>query len=839
MLINELMCNRCRDPVGIGNDIVLSWNYLTEYKRGLKQISYRVEVANDINFRDIVHDSGIILSDEMIYNPGAAFKPGSSSIYYWRVTVTGSDGQTEISRPASFETSLLESRLWDVFGSKWIVCEGDEPASPVFFSETDPIPGKIKSARAYVYSFGFSYLCVNNTRCSHRLLSPPNTRYDKRCLFETYDITPWLRNDENNLIEIFVGAGYGETYSKWGWRFTGKKGVRAVFIVTYDDGTAARFATDESWGVRAGEVEMCDLYNGETYNAAADSFAVAKVVADNSQQPAGELIPNTMPCIRPYDYIKPISEWRDGESVIYDFGVNIAGFAEITVEAPRGTRITLEFAETIEPDGSWNPWTNRAAKATDVYICSGFGCERWHPDFTYHGFRYVRVSGRALTQSFDITAHAICADLMQTGSFLCSDPAINRIHEHCIRSMRANFMSIPTDCPMRDERTPCSMDSQTTEEAAIYNFDMMSYYSKWADDTVGSGGNPDWAGDQIYLVWRLYRYYGDKSIIRRHYDKLRNYIINFEKQTEGKNHIADSGFGDWCHPNNNTWEGFFGSVTAVNTCLFYSMAEKMKYLAGVIGKDDDAGLFDCLARKIKKAFQERCIGEDGTVLSGEMTEQLMPLYFKMADGETSARVFEKLMEVVRIKRCTDTGIYGTMAILDVLTDGGERETAYGLLTSPAYPSFVWQIANGATSLWEQWAYSGSMHSHNHGFFAGIDASFYKYYAGVNVSEPGFRRFSVKPQLPQGMSWAGCRLLTPSGEIEVRTELLTCGTEMKLTIPPNTEAEVWLPVPDGSFTLFDGERKADITCFRRRGSYLYGNLGSGIYRFRAVSDQYLR
>lgn len=837
MIINELMCNRRSDPVGIGYDAVLSWNYLSDHRRDLKQTEFRIEVSSDADCFHIIHDSGVIISDRMMYDLGSVLKLESSMIYYWRVTITGNDRQTQISRPAAFETALLEPRLWDVFGSHWIVCDGNEPAAPVFFTRTEPISGRIVSARAYVYSFGFSYLRINNNRCSHRLLSPPNTKYDKRCLYETYDITPWLDSNKSNLIEICVGAGYGETYSKWGWRFMGRKGTRALFLVKYDDGTVARFATDENWNVRASEVEQCDLYNGETYNAATEGFHVHNVLVDNDLAPSGELIPNNMPHIRPYNYIKPISVWEEDGKTIFDFGVNIAGFSEIAIEADRGTRIKLEFAELIAMDGTLDPHTNRAALACDVYICSGFGVERWHPDYTYHGFRYIRVSGLEDTRTFDITAYAICADLKDTGSYCCSDAVVNRIHEHCRRSMQANFMSIPTDCPMRDERTPCSMDSQTTEEAAIFNFDMFSYYSKWAQDIVGGGGNPDWAGDQIWLVWRLYRYYGDKSVVVRHYEQLKKVIYRFEK--ESKNYIWEEGFGDWCKPNNNTWESFFGSVTAVNTCLFYSMAEKMKYLAEIMERNEDVQYFGILAEKIKKAFFDSCVKEDGTVISGEMTEQIMPLYFQMADEKIGMLIFKKLMENIYAKGYPDTGIYGTMALLDVLTERSEHDAALQVITQSAYPGFVWQIANGATSLWEQWAYSGSMHSHNHGFFAGIDASFYKIYGGIDVLEPGFRVFRVKPRLPKKITWSGCRLYTASGEIEVKTELLPCGTEMKLTIPPNTKAEVWIPLPHSDFVLFDGERKVDMDLFERRGIYIYAVMGSGIYHFRAVISSCLR
>lgn len=837
MIINELFCNGRINPAGTGYDAVLSWNYSTDYRRDLTQSTFRIEVSLDKDFLMPVYDSGTVVSGEMNYDLGSVMKPESSRLYWWRVTAAGNDGQTAASRPAFFETALLDPGLWDSYGSYWITDKDEETAAPVFFNETERMSGRIKSARAYIYSFGFSYLYVNKKRCSDRLLSPPNTRYDKRCLYQTYDITEQLSGDEKNLIEIYAGAGYGETYSKWGWRFMGKKGVRGVFLITFEDGRVTHFATDANWSIRTGKTEMCDIYNGETYNAAANGFTVHGVTADNSLAPSGTLFPDTMPNIVPYDSIAPVSSWETGDQTIFDFGVNIAGFAEITVEAERGTRITLEFAETVEPDGSWNPKTNRAALATDVYICSGAGREKWNPVYTYHGFRYVRVSGLKNAVSFDITACAFCADLRATGSFGCSDAAVNRIHEHCLRSMRANFMSIPTDCPMRDERTPCSMDSQTTEEAAVYNFDMLSYYTKWAGDIAGDGGNPDWAGDQIVLVWRLYRYYGDKSIVSRHYDKLKNFMLHLEKESD--HYLWEKGFGDWCHPNNNTWDSFFGSVTAVNTCLFFSMAVKMEYLAGIMGSDEDAARFNRMALQIKSAFSERCIKEDGTVLSGEMTEQLMPLYFKMADEKTGKKIYGRLMEIVGQKNYMDTGIYGTMVLLDVLSEGGHYDKALELITQPAYPGFVWQIANGATSLWEQWAHSGSMHSHNHGFFAGIDASFYKRYGGVEPIKPAFRSFKVKPELPKAISWTECSLLTASGKIEVKTTCLSCGTEMNLTIPPNTSAEVWLPVPDGEYVLFDGERELDTSGFEQRGKYLRSVLGSGVYRFRAVAGSYSR
>lgn len=217
----------------------------------------------------------------------------------------------------------------------------------------------------------------------------------------------------------------------------------------------------------------------------------------------------------------------------------------------------------------------------------------------------------------------------------------------------------------------------------------------------------------------------------------------------------------------------------------------------------------------------------------------MPLYFEMTDGKLTGYVFNKLMETVVDKGYMDTGIYGTMTFLDVLSDGCEMDIAHKLITQPSYPGFLWQMANGATSLWEQWAYSGSMHSHNHGFFAGIDASFYKYYGGLETIEPAFRSFTVKPRLPRQITRAACRLFTVSGEIAVKTEYLSYGIEMSITIPPNTTAEVWMPVPEGDFSLFDGERLLDISAFERRGKYLFKKTGSGIYHFRAVSKIYLR
>ena len=262
-------------------------------------------------------------------------------------------------------------------------------------------------------------------------------------------------------------------------------------------------------------------------------------------------------------------------------GQNFAGWVRIRMQGQRGDSVRLHYSELIDSTGMIDPWTNRLARATDIYVFKGNGIESYEPRFTYHGFRYVEITGpRNKPTAAMVEGRVVHADFASEGSFACSDAMLNRVAQNFRWSMTSNFMSFPTDCPMRNERTPCSMDSRVYEEGAMYLFPMYRYYRTWLRNSRGVYGNPDWDGDQVLLPWRLYDCYGDTAILRENYDGMRAYVDTITHRTPDL--IYRDGYGDWCAPNQGTWESYFSNVAAVNTAVFFQCAEIVANAASVL-----------------------------------------------------------------------------------------------------------------------------------------------------------------------------------------------------------------------------------------------------------------
>ncbi|MDF2686088.1 MAG: hypothetical protein K0S55_1269 [Clostridia bacterium] len=843
MKIINLKCNHRENPMGISGATSFSWCYEIGYERNLNQKAYRliISLSSDFNKVDIVFDSGKIISNisNEVYPNNFNIKP--LTIYFWKIHSWDQYDREYKSETASFETAFEDNLNWDKYDAKFINCglnADSEPAAPLFHKEFN-IVSEVKRARAYVFGLGWQMLNINNKLCGDNLLSPPNNQYDKRCLYEIYDITALLKNGLN-LLNIQLGGGYSSTYSKWGWRWEGPKCVIAVIIIEYENGITTRIATDESWKYSESPIEACHIYHGEVYDARLEDNSIIYkniTIAKSEDIPKGKLIPNEMPHIKINERLSPVACWQDEDGLIYDLGQNIAGFVEIRVDAPVGSEIILKYSELISYDGMLSTWTNRDAEATDKYISSGNGLRTWHPVFTYHGFRYIKVTGIDNCNNFEICGCVVGADVLNNGSFYCSDPMINRIHQNILYGIRSNLYSIPTDCPQRDERTPCQMDSQNVEEAAIYNFDMDSYYKKWLGDIAEDYGNPDWSGDKFNALWNLYIYYNDTDAVRKFYDNCKAHIKKLESTSLNNNFILKDGFGDWCNPNSNTWDTFFGCVSEVNTALFYSMTLILSKFAKLLNKNEDENYYSELAEKIAVRFNETFYNkETGAFGCGKQTASLMPLYFGMVPAENEIKAASYLVNKIKSDGGKlDTGIFGTRAIIEVLAKYGYSDIVYSVLKDSEYPGFGWQIANGATTTWEQWSFKGGMHSHNHAMFSGIDASFYKIFGGLEPLEPGFKKFKIQPIMPQGMNFVYIDFNSISGKITANIEKRSDGTELKLVVPYNTTAEIYIPISNEDYIIFDGERLLDISKYKIKnelsGSYIKMDLNSGIYNLR--------
>lgn len=832
MRFGTLYTNGRECPVGIGRDILFQWNYeTTDGTRGVYQTQFTVSVRNENGI--CVFTSGVQTGEQMQYRLPASAGLCAGCGYFWHVSAETSTGETVVSEEAFFQCAID-----DLAHAAWIGCGDADISAPVFLGYAE---AEKPIARAYLYVTGLGLIdCrVNGQRISDAFFAPPNTPYDRICYFETYDVTSCMIKGKN-VLEITVGNGYNMDYSEWGYRYSTPKGLRAALVLTYADGTGTRIETDETWLWHDSPITKNGLYYGEDYDARRRVFTCHPAHCMEASAPKGILTPNEMPPIRIIDALKPIASWKSDDGYVYDFGRNIQGIVEITVRAEEGCVLFLQHSEMLFPDGRLDLFTNRNARAADQYICGGGETEIYHPTFTYHGFRYVWVRGVENTRHFSVKALHLSADVGARAEFFCSEPVLNHVHDMCTTSMRSNFVSIPTDCPVRDERTPCQMDSQMYEDAAMYNFNMYAYYKKWLADITSDKnaiciGNPDWHGDALMLSYRLYRFYGDLEPAKALYPYFKRAMERWEAHAE--NGLWTNGYGDWCIPNDNTWEGYHGCVTATNTALLHAYTGIMREYAHRFDLPADAEQFAAMGANIRAGYRAAYADDAGHVTLDRQPEALLPLFYGIYNGETKTEAEAALLAKLRADGYLDTGGFSTRCVLPVLAeierrspDAGALDTLMQILRRNAYPSYGYMLARGATSLWEQWYYKGSMLTHSHAMHAGIDAALFETVCGITPIAPGFASFAVAPTLPREMHFASCRIRTVAGEIAVSVERIAGGMTLCLTVPENTTATVTLPhfETKKNCLLFDGEKQIPMTETLR--------LGGGRYCLRAVPKE---
>ncbi|MFD2117982.1 family 78 glycoside hydrolase catalytic domain [Paenibacillus yanchengensis] len=677
------------------------------------------------------------------------------------------------------------------------LCESPVSMDSPLFRKAFIVAADVIKAVIRVYTIGWYELSINGCKVDNRVLTPANTPYDRKMLFDTYDVTTALQLG-GNAIGLWLGNGYNMNYSPWGWKWKRDKAAILELDIELAGGTTQRIVTDETWLTTNSPILVNDIYDGETFDGRKaqpgwDTFEFQGgewLTAVAVSPPEGTLEPNSQPPIRSYEPIEPVRMLSPRKGVIvYDFGQNIAGWMKVRVEGPAGSRLTLKYSELLDSDGNIDPWTNRHAKAADVYILNGQGVEMYEPRFTYHGFRYVEASGEA--ELIRMQAVPIHSDVREIGQFASSDALLNQIQRNIRWSLLNNLVSIPTDCCQRDERTPCQMDSAVVEEMAIHHFDMQQYYRKWLGDIEDSLGNPDWSGDKVALPWYLYWYYGDEEALHKYYEPMTSYIDDLaDRWPDG---IVQAGFGDWCAPNVDGWGNYFHEVSIVNTSLYYRHASIVSAAAGVLQRKEDQQRYAALAMHIKRSFHERFYQGDGVYGSGSQTAQLMPLAFDIVPEEHIAQAVRRLVAAIATKgNHLDTGIYGTRYLMDVLADHGHIDLAYEVLTQEDYPGFGWQIAQGATTLWEQWSFKGDMHSHDHAMFGGIGVSFFTRLGGIEPLSPGYAKISIRPCVPNGLAWVVASIDTVKGRIVSAWRKEGDRLHVEIEIPAQTTAVIKLP-----------------------------------------------
>jgi len=835
-------------------------------------------------------DSGLIAGDHSARVEYEGEPLRSCTRYFWRVRWRDARGVlSPWSEVASFVTGFLREKDWK---PRWIgpktVAEfrsrenillgerggGDAQAHGIYLRKEFELRAKPVLALAFVSGVGHCEFRLNGRKVGDRVLDPGWTDYKKMALYSAYDITGFLGT--KNAAGVILGNG--RHVKNFGYDFPR---LACRIEVEYDSGERRSFQADETWRTAAGPLRENGLYFGEKYDARLEMPGWDAPGFDDSGWKkavvvhGGPLVAQTMPPVRVCARLKPAAIRPSGEGAwIFDFGQNLSGWVRLEVEGPAGTEIRLRHAELVDEKGELNMGPTENAEATDVYILRGGGLEAWEPRFTYHGFRYVELTGFPVTPSEgSLEACFVHSDVEPAGSFSCSNGLINRIHRNVVWGQLSNLMSIPTDCPQRDERHGWLGDAHLSAEEAVYNFDMSGFYAKFLEDIrlaqKDDGSLPDvvppyiprlypadpaWSAAYAILAWQVYEQYEDARVLARHYPHLKKYI-EFLRRSAGGHIIKGLGkYGDWCPPGSIVPKKT--SVEFTSTWYYYNDVLIVARIARVLGRNEEARYYDELAGNILAAFNEVFLKEDQYDVVRvsridtypNQTANALPLYLGMVPPDKKPKVLESLVRsVVRQQDGhVDTGILGTRYILDVLTDNGQAEAAFRMAAHKSYPGWGYMVEEGATTLWERWEKLGgfAMNSQNHIMLGSVDAWFYRTLAGLRPLEPGWKKFQVAPHLLGDLTSAEAALRTIRGPVRSAWKKEASGLGLEVLVPVGASARILVPLPgpdavirESGKVLWRDMRAAEpspgITVAGRDGGRAVLEAESGDYRFEVL------
>ena len=558
--------------------------------------------------------------------------------------------------------------------------------------------------------------------------------------------------------------------------------------------------------------------------------------------------------VRRTQEIKPVwvREPRPG-AFVFNLGQNMVGWARLKVQGPAGTRVTLRFAEMLNPDGTIYTANLRRAKCTDVYILKGGASEVWEPRFTFHGFQYVEVTGYPGRPGPDaITGVVVHSDAPMTSTFACSNPMLNRLYQNIVWGQRGNYLEVPTDCPQRDERLGWSGDAQAFIGTAVFNMDIAPFHTAWmrtfndsqsADGAypnvspLGGGVSPAWGDAGIICPWTIHRTYGDTRMLRDHWEGMKRWLAYLETRSMNLVRPAE-GFGDWLNL------GAEMPKDVISTAYFAYAARLMADMAGAIGKTEEARAYRDLFGRIREAFQKAFVAENGRIKGDTQTTYLMALGFDLLTPAQRRAAETRLVELIRERDDhLSVGFLGVNLLLPVLTDIGRVDLAWKLLTNETFPSWGYTVKHGATTIWERWDgwthdkgfQDPGMNSFNHYAYGSCGEWMFKTAAGIDTDGTAYRRIRVRPLPGGGLTWLAASYDSIRGRISVRWSIADGRFRLDVTVPPNTTATVHVPA-QGPGDVTEGGRPASQAAGVRpvgvEGGARVFAIGSGRYRFEA-------
>lgn len=856
-----LMCEHLERPLGV--DVAsprLSWK-LQDVRRGAKQTAYRLYVGKDsltvVQKKGDAWDTQKVNTDKSLLRyQGAALEPFTK--YYWSVEIWDKDGKSAGTAVSSFETGMMNMANWQ---GTWI-SDGndiDKKPAPYFRKVFSPENKKIKAARAYIAAAGLYELYLNGEKVGNHRLDPMYTRFDRRNLYLTYDVTEQVKADKN-AIGVLLGNGWYNMQSIAVWNFdTAPWRARPTFCmdlrITYEDGTTSVVKTDSDWKTSSGPVVFNSIYTAEHYDARLEQKGWNTADFDDQKwrgvslraAPSTQVVTQLMHPIRDVETIpaQSLKVFND-TTYVFDLGRNIAGVTQIAVQGPAGTVVRIKHGERLLPNGRvdlsnidvyYRPKDASDPFQTDLFTLKGEGKETFKPKFNYKGFQYVEVTSSKPIKidKSGITGYFMHSDVPVAGKINSSSTLVNKLWAATNNSYLSNLYGYPTDCPQR-EKNGWTGDGHFAIESGLYNFDGITVYEKWlADhrdeqqpngvlpDIIPTGGwgygtanGTDWTSTIAIIPWNVYLFCGDSKLLEDSYESIRKYVNYVERiSPEG---LTSFGRGDWVPVKSESPLEYTSSV------YYYVDAVILSKAAALFNKPEDQRYYSALAEKIRASINKKYFNaQTGIYGSGLQTELSVALQWKIVPAGMEAKVAENLAKRVKADgNHLDVGVLGAKAILNALSENGQAQTAYQLAVQDTYPSWGWWIVNGATTLYENWNIQAERDiSLNHMMFGEIGGWFFKGLGGIMLDEahPGFKHVLFKPNFVNGLDHFEAEHEGPQGTIKSAWKRKGKNISYSVQIPANSSATIYFPLQPGQ-KAYQGRTPVDAILKLEAGSYQF-------------------
>ena len=832
--VYDLTIEQKTEPLGLDElQPRFSWK-LESGHQNVVQTAYRLTVSNG----EEMWDTGRVESGQstLIEYLGAVFAPRTE--YRWEVTVWDNCGESAAAS-SRFETGLLNGSAFQDHAA-WIThpFPKEETASPVFIRSFHA-DKEVRRARLYATALGLYEAELNGETLGDGkgevFFAPGWTNYHKRLQYQTY---PLEVKEGANELRITLGRGwycgalgFNPTPDNYGDRTA----LLAILVIDYADGTSEVIGTDESWAVTTGAIRFSEIYDGETQDTTLPESAPEKALRyehdfDTIIGQENEPVRCLVRLAAEKSFVTPAGE------PVYDFAQNLTGWVEVRISGRPGQTLTLHHAESLDENGNFYTGNLSFAKATDTYVLNG-DAQVLRPHFTFHGFRYLWVEGLEEGQKAEFTACHLSTDLRQTGSFTCSNELVSRLQQNILWGQRDNYLDVPTDCPQRSERLGWTGDATAFGPTAAFNENILPFMKKWLRDLaseqtpeigmpqvvpnilgVGQSGAAYWGDVATVLPWTLYQAYGDKRILAEQYESMKIWVDFITAQC-GENGLWQTGFqyADWLgldaemnglgEPRKGATDDYF----AANACYLWSL-QIIADTAQLLEETEDERSYRALREKVLAAFREEYVTRTGRLVCETQTALILALHLNLVEEKHRARIAGMLRNSIDAhKTHLVTGFIGTPYACLTLSDNGMHDLAGKLLLQEQNPGWLYEVKMGATTVWERWDSilpDGSfnlanMNSLNHYAYGSIGNWLYTRLAGLQILEPGYRRFAVKPQFIQGIEWVKLGYESPYGPIRVEWSCENKVIRVEIEVPANTTAVVTLPEKDESLELGSG------------------------------------